>query len=119
VARYRTADAMAEDLRRFLAGRPVLARRSTAAEKFARWCRRNPVVASLAGALVTLLVAAVVILTRSNSRIRRASAAKDAALMTARQAVDQMLTRVASEKLDDVPRAQPLRADLFADATRF
>src|SRR5205814_1812841 len=43
--RYATATALAEDLRRFLADRPVLARRSTSAERVARWCRRNPAVA--------------------------------------------------------------------------
>ena len=118
-ARYRTAETMAEDLRRFLADRPVLARRSTSAEQFLRWCRRNPLVASLAGAVAALMVAAVVILTVSNAHIRRVAAVKDSALVRARQAVDQMLTRVASEKLDDVPRAQPLRADLFSDAIRF
>ncbi len=46
-ARYHTADAMAEDLRRFLADRPILARRSTPLERSWLWCRRNPVPASL------------------------------------------------------------------------
>jgi serine/threonine protein kinase/WD40 repeat protein len=70
--RYRTADAMAEDLRRFLADRPILARRSKPSERLVRWCRRNPVVAGLTGAVATLLIAAIVILTLSNIRIQRA-----------------------------------------------
>ena len=40
--RYATADAMAEDLRRFLDDEPVLARRTTALERYARWARHNP-----------------------------------------------------------------------------
>ena len=40
--RYATAEALAEDLRRFLADRPIHARRATAAEQAWRWCRRNP-----------------------------------------------------------------------------
>ena len=40
--RYPTADAMAEDLRRYLDDEPVLARRTTALERYARWARRNP-----------------------------------------------------------------------------
>ena len=40
--RYQTAEAMAEDLRRFLDDEPILARRTTAVERYARWARRNP-----------------------------------------------------------------------------
>jgi WD40 repeat protein/serine/threonine protein kinase len=54
--RYASADALAEDLRRFLADRPVRARRAGRAERLWRWCRRNPAVAGLAAALVVALV---------------------------------------------------------------
>ena len=50
--RYQTAAALAEDLKRFIEDRPILARRIGEAEKFARWCRRNPVPAGLLAALV-------------------------------------------------------------------
>ena len=55
--RYASAGEMAEDLRRFLADRPIRARRSSALEKVSRWCRRNPLVASLSAAILLLLVA--------------------------------------------------------------
>src|SRR5262249_32035427 len=45
--RYASAEAVAEDLRRFLADRPVRARRAGRPERLWRWCRRNPAVASL------------------------------------------------------------------------
>ena len=51
-ARYATAGAMAADLRLYLAGEPILARRSGPAERTWRWARRNPAVAGLAGAVV-------------------------------------------------------------------
>lgn len=59
--RYGTAGELANDLRRFLEDRPVLARRATAAEQFVRWARRNPVVASLSGVTVTLLATVAVV----------------------------------------------------------
>jgi serine/threonine protein kinase/tetratricopeptide (TPR) repeat protein/WD40 repeat protein len=59
--RYPSAAALAEDLRRFLADRPVRARRTAAWEQLWRWCRRNPAVASLAAAVVVLLVAVTVV----------------------------------------------------------
>jgi eukaryotic-like serine/threonine-protein kinase len=59
--RYTTAGELANDLRRFLDDRPVLARRATVAEQFVRWARRNPVVASLSGATVTLLATVAIV----------------------------------------------------------
>jgi eukaryotic-like serine/threonine-protein kinase len=43
--RYATAAALADDLRRFVNGRSITARRASAAERAVRWCRRNPWVA--------------------------------------------------------------------------
>jgi serine/threonine protein kinase/WD40 repeat protein len=40
--RYHSADALAEDLRRFLADEPIQARRTRWHERARRWCRRNP-----------------------------------------------------------------------------
>lgn len=49
--RYATAAEMAADLRRFLEGRPVLARPVPRLKKCWRWCRRNPVLSSMGVAL--------------------------------------------------------------------
>jgi serine/threonine protein kinase len=59
--RYATARDLAEDLRRFLDDRPVLARRASALRRGWRWCRRNRITAGLAAvALASLVLAAVV-----------------------------------------------------------
>jgi serine/threonine protein kinase len=55
--RYPGADALAADLRRFLAGEPVHARPASQGEKLWRWCRRKPVVAALLAALVLVFLA--------------------------------------------------------------
>jgi WD40 repeat protein/serine/threonine protein kinase len=55
--RYASVDALGEDLRRFLADEPIRARRVSVAERFSRWCKRNPVVAGLIGAVFLLLTA--------------------------------------------------------------
>ena len=59
-ARYQSAEAMGEDLRRFLADEPIRARQVSAAERYWRWARRNPVIAVLGGVLTAVLVAATV-----------------------------------------------------------
>ena len=79
--RYATAAALGEDLRRFLAGEPILARPVSRAESLWRLCRRNPRVAAL-----SLIVAIMVLgwaatstllfrLARANERTALANAA--------------------------------------------
>jgi serine/threonine protein kinase len=58
--RYATAQQLADDLRRFLEDKPILARRSTPAERAVKWARRHRAVleASIAVAFVALAIAA-------------------------------------------------------------
>jgi hypothetical protein len=58
--RYQTPAQMAEDLKRFIEDRPVRARRITTAEQFWRWCRRNPLPASLLAGIVLVFLAGFV-----------------------------------------------------------
>src|SRR5688500_14004125 len=48
---------MAQDLRRVLEDRPILARRASTIERLRRWCRRNPAPAALSACVATLLLA--------------------------------------------------------------
>lgn len=56
--RYASAEALANDLQRFLDRRTIQARRIGPIEKAGRWCKRNPVVAgALASVMVVFLTA--------------------------------------------------------------
>ncbi len=59
-ARYQSAEALGEDLGRFLADEPIKARQVSAAERYWRWARRNPVIAVLGGVLTAVLLATTV-----------------------------------------------------------
>jgi len=50
--RYASAQALAEDLESWLRAEPIQARRATQVERVWLWCRRQPVRASLVGALI-------------------------------------------------------------------
>jgi WD40 repeat protein/tRNA A-37 threonylcarbamoyl transferase component Bud32 len=61
--RYESGEALAEDLRRFRAGLPIVARPVGSVERTARWCRRNPVVAGLLTALLLVLSGGLAVVT--------------------------------------------------------
>lgn len=63
--RYATAKDVADDLRRFLANKPVRARSVTRVERAYKWCRRNPVVAALSAVLVVSILCALTIVGRA------------------------------------------------------
>jgi serine/threonine protein kinase/tetratricopeptide (TPR) repeat protein len=70
--RYPSAQEFADDLRRFLADRPIQARRSRLPEHVWRWCRRNPLVASLLALVAVLLIGGVVVSTVAAFRLNHA-----------------------------------------------
>jgi WD40 repeat protein/tRNA A-37 threonylcarbamoyl transferase component Bud32 len=57
--RYGSALELAEDLERFLAGEPILARRSSLWERGVKWARRRPAMATLFSVLLLSFAAAV------------------------------------------------------------
>jgi serine/threonine protein kinase/Flp pilus assembly protein TadD len=123
--RYATAEQMAEDLRRFLADKPVLARRASPTEQAWRWCRRNPALATTSALAIAGLMAAVVVLAISNARIGRTNQAlavalseKDLALEATRKS--EILAKAnASEALGQRARAEAGEAQARAAVDEF
>ncbi len=135
--RYPSALEMAADLERWLADEPVSAHREPISTRAGRWIRRHRTSVAAAGAL---LLASVVGLAINNSIVRterdaarlaertaklarareaRARAEAEANLLLARRAADQMLRRIAEEKLPNIPELAVLRKDLAHEALEF
>lgn len=113
--RYPTAAALAEDLRRFLAGEPIVARPLSPPVRFVRWCRRRP---ALAAAWILALLLAVggvtssVVIERMLRRARHAEGESRERLREARLAEARAVRRTTAPGR----RAQALAA--LAEAAR-
>ena len=81
--RYDSAGELADDLERFLGGRPVAARPVTLAARAGRWCARNPLLAMmvflLGGLVIALAVAGPLVAVHERRLARRHDQARDRA----------------------------------------
>lgn len=77
--RYASAAELADDLRRWLAGEPIRARPSGRVELLGRWCRRNPLAASLFLAVTLGSAFGLVHLSQLSTDLVRSAALESAA----------------------------------------
>jgi serine/threonine protein kinase len=127
--RYPTAQALADDLRRFLDNRPILARRPTLLQRAHKWARRHPAVVAaflVVSAIVALgsLVAAALIhaeqakTSAAYERERQRAAEAEDRFRLARRSVDDMI-RISEEELADKPHLHGLRKRLLESALAY
>jgi eukaryotic-like serine/threonine-protein kinase len=121
--RYATAHELAEDLRRYLEDRPILAKPPSMVDLAAKWARRHRSAVAAAAILLVLSVAGLsvstVLIARERAKALRQRDVAQANLQVASEVVDRMLTHVAAAELADVPSTEGLRRALLEDATRF
>jgi WD40 repeat protein len=84
--RYASAAALADDLRRFLEGRPILARPLPGPVRFLRWCRRRPALAGVWLLVTALAVGSTLSTFLIREALRRAKKAEIGALARERDA---------------------------------
>ena len=124
--RYASAEALADDLRRFVEDKPVEARRIGPLERLAKWSRRRPTVAALVavallGATLTLGVAGAyhLRLAAAHRRVEENFRQAQINLRSAQDAIDTLLTRSAADRLGPLAASEPVRRELLAAALGF
>jgi serine/threonine protein kinase len=129
--RYATAQALADDLRRYLDDKPIHARPPTLHEKARKWLRRHrPVVLSVVVAAVVLLLSGFIGLAVYNRQLSQERDEKNAALAAAQaqrrlaeanlhralDAIERMLEQVNDKELAGVPGMEKVRLKISEDA---
>ncbi len=134
--RYPSAQALADDLGRFLAGEPAFARRPGLGDRATKWARRHSAIVMLAAASVLLLsvvsTASLVLLAREQARTNAAFAESEANRLQASknfaraednfQKARDMLDRLGvqmADRLGATPGTEPVRQQLLADTLGF
>lgn len=117
--RYDSAGDLADDLRRYLDGFPIAARRAGPLRRAVSWSRRNPMEATLIALFAATLLAATAF---SSWQYLRAQDSLEQARTEARKleaAIEDTLVFASEELLIDAPGMEETRQTLLASAQRY
>ncbi len=117
--RYASAAALARELERFLNGKPIQARPVGYLESSWRWCRRQPVLASMALAFVLVVLGFNIALTLLYFHARTEKQRADQNLLKAREIVDAYLAGVEKDSRLKNADLLSLRKELLSAALPF
>ncbi|HKB36350.1 MAG TPA: serine/threonine-protein kinase, partial [Gemmataceae bacterium] len=104
--RFRSAVALADELERYLDGRPILSRPVGPVGRIARWCRRNPAFAALSAAAVVLITLAGTLFWAYSAASRAAGKAGEEVTQVVGKLSEAEERKQALAYLEDMPRAQ-------------
>ena len=117
--RFESAAALGADLKAWLEGRPIMARAASVPERLFAWTKRNPLLASVAAALVVSLGLLGVLLWRGYAASERSAAEARAGESAARTAEASSILRETRAQLRDgqwVSRSDAIKAVLKSQA---
>ena len=114
--RYGSAEALAEDLHRWLEGRSIAARPVGRAQRVWRWCRRNPALATAAAMIVLITGAFSWGLIDENARTREALRREQIALEQTDAALKDAVSQRASAQQAREEAQDSLASSLYEQA---
>jgi tetratricopeptide (TPR) repeat protein/tRNA A-37 threonylcarbamoyl transferase component Bud32 len=118
-ARYRSAAALAADLRRFLAGRPIEARPTGLAERCWKWVRRRPAWAAVCAAALLALCGAAAGLVLHQRQLERQAAYAEQNYRNAWQSLQHLLVKLEDPRWGDSTQLPQLRREQYEAAIPF
>jgi len=117
--RYASAEALADDLRRFLDDEPIHARPVGRLERLVKWVRRRPALAALALVSVLALAGVVGLELRHSARVRVERDRAEQSLALSLEAVNKLMTEVSEEHLADEPHLEEYRRVMLTRALAY
>ena len=87
--RYASAQALADDLERFLEGRPIAARPAGAWERGIKWVRRRPAIAALIATIVLADLAVATVIVWSNLELKELNSRLEASVVNEKEQAEK------------------------------
>ncbi len=111
--RYATVDALADDIRRYLDGLPIVARKDATGYRLRKFVFRHRLGVAAAILLIVTLVGGITGTTIGMVRAFEARDRAERSFLQSVRAVDEVMTEVAENELLNLPYMQPVRKRIY------